>query len=869
MFNLLKLAARVSESFKFSWRYLGSCSFYYAGLHPYLFARETMYFIFKLLRITIQNNFFLIFGIFLGVGLSSIISQLIQNSCFFASQTDYPSKYVSSSVIEEDYEPVINLAGKPQKAQKTPQEFVRPRYYRTELGIRDKLLTAVLTSPNSILEYGVSFNKTTNHLFDKVVFFMESEGKKAKRNDRFNGVVQFSDSRTVLKPFHLLKYLSDNFLDDYDYFFIVRDTTYIRGRLLNYIISKISVSVDVHLGGAKEDAVANYCSIDSGILISNLVLKKVAQNLDWCVKNAFSESDDANLGRCIFHSTSKACATEFRGLQLSSYTITDNEDNVNIEKLSEDAAFENALSFWPMPSPAVMFMFHIYFTELEIFKKKLETSEVQDRIINEPVILSDNKTMEIPWPIGSPASVKPLNRFDVLRWDYFTEYKIYLKSDFNNVDELKGADLLDVKYVINASINFVQEEYKGQLQYLKLVNGYRRFDSTRGMDYILDMDFKDEATQKNVHKRLEICKRLGPVELVPVPYVTENTRVNMILAVGEANKQEVLKFMENYMTVCMEKKDKTFLMLVLLYEARHPKKGSKNDIFGDVKAQAIKYSEKFKKEGNKISWLSIKLPNEYISPPLIKTEERRVALNNGILTVAIFDLVIKKFSLDNLILYCSSNMEIRQDYLNRVRMNTIKDSQVFSPIPFSEFHPSVVYSDELIRPKEMDINKNYGHYDTLNNDHISFYVKDYREARKKIEHVIPTVVDDKGLAQLPYLLSKEFNKNRDQNLDFLLGQNFAGSQVAEDSFIKALVKISLHSVYGLFFNLENINILRAVEPGLRLRHVEVDCKKITHPDDLLKSKLFQQCIEKRNFNTGMRSQLGGFILDHMNKKKPK
>lgn len=86
--------------------------------------------------------------------------------------------------------------------------------------------------------------------------------------------------------------------------------------------------------------------------------------MDWCVKNAFSESDDANLGRCIFHSTSKACATEFRGLQLSSYTITDNEDNVNIEKLSEDAAFENALSFWPMPSPAVMFMFHIYFTEV-------------------------------------------------------------------------------------------------------------------------------------------------------------------------------------------------------------------------------------------------------------------------------------------------------------------------------------------------------------------------------------------------------------------------------------------------------------------------------------------------------------------------
>lgn len=63
-------------------------------------------------------------------------------------------------------------------------------------------------------------------------------------------------------------------------------------------------------------------------------------------------------------------------------------------------------------------------------------------------------------------------------------------------------------------------------------------------------------------------------------------------------------------------------------------------------------------------------------------------------------------------------------------MNTIKNWQVFSPIPFSEFNPDIVYSDDFVRPKEMDINKNYGHYDTLNNDHISFYVKDYIEGYK-------------------------------------------------------------------------------------------------------------------------------------------
>lgn len=59
-------------------------------------------------------------------------------------------------------------------------------------------------------------------------------------------------------------------------------------------------------------------------------------------------------------------------------------------------------------------------------------------------------------------------------------------------------------------------------------------------------------------------------------------------------------------------------------------------------------------------------------------------------------------------------------------MNTVKEKQVFSPIPFSEFHPLIVYNEDLPRPKELDINKNYGHYDVTNTEHASFYVRDYK-----------------------------------------------------------------------------------------------------------------------------------------------
>lgn len=48
-----------------------------------------------------------------------------------------------------------------------------------------------------------------------------------------------------------------------------------------------------------------------------------------------------------------------------------------------------------------------------------------------------------------------------------------------------------------------------------------------------------------------------------MPYVTENTRVNIILFVTVDNQEDVLRFINLYTTVCMEKRDKTSLLLVI------------------------------------------------------------------------------------------------------------------------------------------------------------------------------------------------------------------------------------------------------------------------------------------------------------------
>jgi chondroitin polymerizing factor len=54
---------------------------------------------------------------------------------------------------------------------------------------------------------------------------------------------------------------------------------------------------------------------------------------------------------------------------------------------------------------------------------------------------------------------------------------------------------------MNASISHLTNVYANKLQYKRLVNGYRRYDPVRGMDYILDLAFRDKDTGLEILKR--------------------------------------------------------------------------------------------------------------------------------------------------------------------------------------------------------------------------------------------------------------------------------------------------------------------------------------------------------------------------------
>lgn len=100
----------------------------------------------------------------------------------------------------------------------------------------------------------------------------------------------------------------------------------------------------------------------SGILLSNYLIRSVVASLDWCVKNAYSESDDANLGRCIVHATDIACSSKAGTIQYTGHPLLN--PDLPYHRILKDSTLLDAISVWPVYKPELIYRLHHYFVKV-------------------------------------------------------------------------------------------------------------------------------------------------------------------------------------------------------------------------------------------------------------------------------------------------------------------------------------------------------------------------------------------------------------------------------------------------------------------------------------------------------------------------
>ncbi len=222
-------------------------------------------------------------------------------------------------------------------------------------------------------------------------------------------------------------------------------------------------------------------------------------------------------------------------------------------------------------------------------------------------------------------------------------------------------------------------------------------------------NFALQERNEDIVKRVNLLRPLSQVEIVPMPYVTESSRVNLILPVTSKNKDGVVSFLDSYAHTCLDSGDNTNLFVVFIYDQVDYKQ-AKDDMYSMLKSMISYYESKYM-NGARIAWTAIQ--------------------NNKPTQFTVVDAISKRYNPESLFMLCTVGMELSIEFLNRVRMNTIMGWQAFFPIGFWQYKPNLIY-DEKPYPTTIEINRNVGHFDEYNYEHASFYNGDYVHARRNM-----------------------------------------------------------------------------------------------------------------------------------------
>lgn len=114
-----------------------------------------------------------------------------------------------------------------------------------------------------------------------------------------------------------------------------------------------------------------------------------------------------------------------------------------LDQLQHQESFIQALTVYPMPNAEIMYKTHLIFCKMNLEKSNIEIKELRRSIVAESILEPPN-FRKITWPVGSQPGSTPSTRFDVLKWEYFTDTHLYLDSRLSNIRLLNDAESSDI-----------------------------------------------------------------------------------------------------------------------------------------------------------------------------------------------------------------------------------------------------------------------------------------------------------------------------------------------------------------------------------------------------------------------------------------
>ena len=155
----------------------------------------------------------------------------------------------------------------------------------------------------------------------KLVFFSSSHSKHS--NLPLVSLKGVDDSYPPQKKsMMMLKYMHDNFINDFEWFMRSDDDVYIRTDKLTTFLRTLNSSEDLYIGqagtGTRDEKGMlglgwgdNFCMGGPGVVMSGSTLRKVVPYVDYCLKHLLTTHEDVEVGRCVKMFVGISCTWAF------------------------------------------------------------------------------------------------------------------------------------------------------------------------------------------------------------------------------------------------------------------------------------------------------------------------------------------------------------------------------------------------------------------------------------------------------------------------------------------------------------------------------------------------------------------------------
>ena len=388
-----------------------------------------------------------------------------------------------------------------------------------------------------------------------------------------------------------------------------------------------------------------------------------------------------------------------------------------------------ALAIHPVKYPKFMYRLHSYFKELE-YNNSMETAKSAAATIHSsrPFIpahlrspfqipVSNEKSspssQEQQVPVSCPSPAKPevgggggggvmirprhvpKNKFEINYWEYFNQTRLMSIMHESPARGIIGGVREEARYALTKAIYLANQGVPQSQRYVfdKLENGYHRVDPMRGSEFILDFVFRRQADRSTrIRKRLSILRPFHET-VVPVEVPEGLPTVNFVVVLSGLSHRLEHFMMQYEHNVLQFNEDAT--LTIVLFETPDASK---------VRLLVQQYVTRY--EGAKIT--VIDTPGEFA---------RGVGLHRG----------AEHFDDDQLLFFVDVDLDISTDFLQRCRLNTIRNKQVYFPVFFKLYNQDFVNKYHRGN-SSMLISRHKGHWAHYSYGMVCIYSSDYRKS---------------------------------------------------------------------------------------------------------------------------------------------